>query len=121
MGSKGNDIGSGMENGIPDHGYNKHYKAKRLGKPHGSIVYDSAWLRNYKMGEIGKIIFNVAGLSAYIIGILTNWNNFISALLGVIGLLYAAIKCAKEMEDYRYRKAERKEKEHNVNKYLNEK
>ena len=67
------------------------------------------------MGEAAKIALNIAGLSAFVMGILTNWNNFISVLLGVVGLLYAAIKCAKELEDYRYRKAERIEKEHHVN------
>ena len=119
MGNKSNDFSSNFQAGLHPVGNIPGDKTKRLGKPDGSVVYGSFGGSNNKMGEAAKIALNIAGLSAYIMGIFTNWNNFISILLGVIGLLYAAIKCAKEMEDYRYRKLEREEKEHNFKEYLN--
>lgn len=121
MGNKSNDFSGNFQTGLHPFGNIPGDKTKRLGKPDGSVVYGSFRGSNNKMGEAAKIALNIAGLSAYIMGIFTNWNNFISILLGVVGLLYAVIKCAKEMEDYRYRKVERMEKEHHVNKLIKRK
>lgn len=118
MGNKGNHIRSDFQTWLHNFSSNENNKSERLGKFDGSIVYGSIGDSNNKMGEAAKIVFNIAGLSAYIMGIFTNWNNFISILLGVVGLLFAAIKCAKEWEDYKYRKLERIEKEHHVNKNI---
>lgn len=121
MGNKGNDFSSKFQAGLHSFGYNEHNKAERFRQPDGSFLYGGFGRSNNKMGEAAKIVFNIAGLTAFIMGILTNWNNFISVLLGVVGLLFAAIKCAREMEEYRYRKLERREKEHHVNNFIKKK
>lgn len=118
MGNKSNDFRSKFQAGLHSSVHNGHNRAERFRQSDGSIIHGNTWDSNNKMGEAAKIVFNIAGLTAFIMGILTNWNNFISILLGVIGLLYAAIKCARELEEYRYKKLERKEKEHRVDRYI---
>jgi hypothetical protein len=67
------------------------------------------------MGEAIKYFINVGGVMAIIFGFLANLGNFISVALGVVGFLYGCARAAKMYEDYRFRKAERIEKEHHVN------
>ena len=73
------------------------------------------------MGEAIKYFINVGGITAIILGFLANLGNFISVLLGVIGFLYGCAQLAVKIEDYKYRRAERKIKEHEADKLTSNK
>lgn len=102
-------------------GGNEYNKAKRFRKHHGYVVHDSVRFHSMDMGEAIKYFINVGGIAAIIFGFLANLGNFISVALGVVGFLYGCAKAAKMYEDYRIRRAERREIEHKVKEYLKKK
>ena len=109
------DFRSKLEALLHHFGSNKRHTAKRFRKHNGGVIYGNVRVHGMDMGEAIKYFINIGGITAAVLGFLANLGNFISVALGVVGFLYGCAKAAKMYEDYRYRKAERMEKEHHVN------
>lgn len=77
----------------------------------GYNIYSNTRIHTGKMGEIAAKFINVIGLSGIVFGFLTNLNNELSVLLGMISFGWGMYKMLKEREDWLYRRSERRKHE----------
>lgn len=63
------------------------------------------------MGETVKFLVNTIGGTVFLMGIITNLNNWIAIALGAAGFGYAVFRALRERENWLIRRVERKERE----------
>lgn len=50
--------------------------------------------------SIAKVILHVFGLPSFVLGIVSNWDNNIAKVLGVLGGIYLLLQILEKGEDY---------------------
>lgn len=63
------------------------------------------------MGEVVRVLVNTIGGTVFLMGIITNLNNWIAIALGAAGFGYAIFRALKERENWLDKRIERKMKE----------
>ena len=123
MGNKNVYVDRGGKTPLRVVGADGSIKDKRKVDINGIHVFDSSRIYNSQMGEAAKILINIFGLTGLFFGFISNISvaPYISLAIGVISTAWAFFKMMKMWEDWRYRRAERRQKEHETDNKLNHK
>ena len=116
MDNKNIYVSSSMETRLSAARSVQGHREERFSKFDGRVVHIGTKRYSNRMGEIIKAVFNTVGVTTYILGILTNLNNLVSVLLGIVGFVFGVIKVFHALEVYRMKRIDRLEKEDNYNK-----
>lgn len=119
MGNKHFSDNRSMEVIIPDSGNNQRDKEERFPQLNGYFVHTGYRYNNIKMGEIVKAFLNTIGFTVYLLGIIANFNNVISGLLGLVGFVFGVIKILHAREVWLMKRVDRKEHEAKFKKQSN--
>lgn len=113
MGHKNFYRNSNMETSVFGTGDRWMDREERFSQFDGDTVHLSNKRNNSKMGEAFKTLANTIGITAWLMGVIANFNNWIGLALGAAGFGFAVFRCLKERENWLIRRVERKERERN--------
>jgi hypothetical protein len=123
MGSKNFHVDRSRKANLRVVGINGGIEDKRKVGSNGFHFFNRVRIYYSKMGETAKILMNVFGITGLFFGFISNIKvaPYISLAIGIISILWAFFKAMKMFEDWLMRRAERREKEHEVNNKINHK